>query len=257
MSKEKYNKTQLTPQNEYERHIYHRDQFAHYFRWSHVLKNARIGQTILDMGCGSGEMLEVFYRNRYRPKHFVGLDVREKTIEQNCEKFGKLDFAEFQARDLCKPFDLGEKFDVITSFEVLEHIGHENIDAFLQNMVKHADEHTVIYISTPNYDPRVGAAENHLLGPNKEVGEWDHFELQEKLLQYFDIVKKYGTFASMRDYKPYMNDWQKEMFAALSEYYDTNILACLMAPFFPEHSRNTLWVLKLKGDDGYDYSILE
>lgn len=246
MSKDNYNKTQLTPQNEYERHIYHRDQFAHYFRWSHVLKNARIGQTILDMGCGSGEMLEVFYRNRYRPKQFVGLDVREKTIGQNQEKFGKLDFAEFKAMDLCEYFDLGQTFDVITSFEVIEHIGHDNIDIFLENMKRHANENTVIYISTPNYDPRVGAAKNHLLGPGKEIGEWDHFKLQEKLLEHFDIVKKYGTFASIRDYKPLLNGWQKQMFDELSEYYDTNILACLMAPMFPEQSRNTLWVLKKK-----------
>ena len=62
-----YNCTQLTPQQEFGRHIYHRDQFAHYLRWSHVLKNAKIGQTILDFGCGSGEMLELFYRNKYRP----------------------------------------------------------------------------------------------------------------------------------------------------------------------------------------------
>ena len=63
--KKGYNCTQLTPQQEFERHIYHRDQFAHYLRWTHVLRDARIGQTILDFGCGSGEMLEVFYRNRY------------------------------------------------------------------------------------------------------------------------------------------------------------------------------------------------
>lgn len=48
-----YNKTQLTPQKEFERHIYHRDQFAHYFRCIHILKNAKIGQKILDMGYGS------------------------------------------------------------------------------------------------------------------------------------------------------------------------------------------------------------
>ncbi len=85
-----YNKTQLTPQNEFEKHIYHRDQFAHYFRWTHVLKNAKIGQKILDMGCGSGEMIEVFYRNRYRPEKFIGIDIRDKVPE----KLKNLDFVE-------------------------------------------------------------------------------------------------------------------------------------------------------------------
>lgn len=241
----KYNKTQLTPQNEFERHIYHRDQFAHYFRWSHVLKNAKIGQTVLDFGCGSGEMLELFYRNKYRPALYVGLDVRDSQIEKNIEKFGNLDFADFRAADLCQPgLDLGTSFDVITCFEVLEHIGHANADNFLRNMWNHCNDSTVIYISTPNYDPKVGAAKNHIL--DGEIGEWDHFELQDKLSEYFTVEKKFGTFASMRDYKPFMNEWQTEMFNTLSAYYDTNLLSNLMAPMFPEQSRNTLWVLKAK-----------
>ena len=243
-----YNKTQLTPQKEFEKHIYHRDQFAHYFRWTHVLKNAKIGQMILDMGCGSGEMLELFYKNKFRPGGYVGLDIREQTINKNIEKFKNLDFAIFAALDLCQPFNFNTTFDIITCFEVLEHIGHENIDKFLQNIVTHANTDTKIFISTPNYDPTVGAAENHLLGPNKEIGEWDHFELQEVLKKYFTIEAKYGTFASIKDYKHLLNDWQQKMFDKLSEYYDTCLLSNLMAPFFPEQSRNTLWVLKIKGE---------
>lgn len=241
-----YNTTQLTPQKEFERHIYHRDQFAHYFRWSHVLKEARVGQTILDFGCGSGEMCELFYRNKYRPTVYIGLDIRSKTIEQNIEKFKNVDFALFANVDLCKPINLNQTFDIITSFEVLEHIGHNNIDMFLQNIVKHADKNTKIFISTPNYDPKVGAAENHILGPDREIGEWDHKELEAKLSEYFIIKKKYGTFASIADYKHLLNDWQSKMFNALNEYYDTNLLSNLMAPFFPEQARNCLWCLEVK-----------
>ena len=251
-AKQIYNKTQLTPQQEFERHIYHRDQFAHYLRWSHILKIAKIGQTILDFGCGTGEMLEVFYRNSFRPKQYLGLDIRKQTIDENTEKFGKLDFAEFRQADLCQDeLDLGQTFDIITCFEVMEHIGHENADAFLDNIAYHCDKNTRVYLSTPNYDPRVGAANNHMLGsgPDKEVGEWDHFELQDKLSEYFDIEAKYGTFASMRDYKEDLDGWKKEMFEALKEYYDVNLIANIMAPLVPaEHARNCLWVLKVKED---------
>ena len=248
--KQIYNKTQLTPQQEFGRHIYHRDQFAHYLRWSHILKVARINQTILDWGCGSGEMLEVFYRNKFRPKLYLGVDIRQKTIDENNERFAKLNFAHFVKEDLCRDgvnFDL--TFDIITCFEVMEHIGHKNADVFLKNILRHCDENTRVYISTPNYDPSVGAANNHLLGPEKEVGEWDHFELQEKLSQYFDIEKKYGTFASMRDYKDDLRDWQIPMFEALKDYYDVNLISNIMAPLVPaEHARNCLWVLKRKED---------
>ena len=245
-----YNTTQLTPQDAFNRHIYHRDMLAHYFRWSHVLKNARIGQTILDFGCGTGEMLEVFYRNRYRPKKYLGLDIRTKTINENKEKFANLDFAEFKQVDLCqKELDLGQTFDVITCFEVMEHIGHENADNFLDNIAYHCRPDTTVYLSTPNYDPSVGAAENHMLGPDREVGEWDHFELQKKLSEYFTIEKKYGTFASIKDYKEDLVGWRKEAFEELKKYYDTNMLAVMMAPMIPaEHARNCLWVLKVRED---------
>jgi 2-polyprenyl-3-methyl-5-hydroxy-6-metoxy-1,4-benzoquinol methylase len=241
-----YNKTQLTPQKEFSRHVYHRDQFAHYLRWTHVLKCAKVGQTILDFGCGSGEMFELFYRNKFRPEQYVGLDIRERTIRENTVKYISNDNAYFQVQDLCKEFDLEEKFDIITSFEVIEHISHENIDVFLQNIVRHSDKNTLILISTPNYDPTVGAAENHILGPMREIGEWKHSELQKKLEEYFVIEKKFGTFASMKDYKHKLNDWQKKMFDTLSEYYDVNIMSVLMAPMFPEESRNTLWKLRIK-----------
>lgn len=252
MSKVKYNKTQLTPQQEFEKHIYHRDQFAHYFRWSHVLKNAKIGQTILDFGCGSGEILDVFYRNRYKPKEYIGLDIRQKTIDENNEKFAKLKFAKFLCYDLCAEIDLEKTFDIITCFEVIEHIGHENADAFLDNIAYHCNKNTVVYLSTPNYDPKVGAAANHTLKRSdgtEEIGEWDHFELQDKLSEFFTIEKKYGTFASQKDYKKDLTGWRKDVFNNLKEYYDTNILANLMAPMLPaEHARNCLWVLKVKED---------
>lgn len=234
-----YNKTQLTPKNEFAKHIYHRDQFAHYFRWTHVLKNAKIGQKILDMGCGSGEMIEVFYRNRYRPEKFVGIDIRDKVPE----KLKNLDFVEILVKDLCKPFDLNEKFDIITSFEVVEHIGHENLDAYLQNMVKHCKLGTRIYLSTPNYDPSVGAAKNHII--NGEIGEWDHFELAERLEKYFNIKYRFGTFASQKDYKLELTGWKLEAFNELNKYYDTNLLSNLMAPMIDaSKARNCLWVME-------------
>ena len=241
-----YNKTQLTPKNEFERHIYHRDQFAHYFRWTHVLKNAKIGQKILDMGCGSGEMLEVFYRNRYRPKKFVGIDIRDKVPDQ----LKKLDFVEILVKDLCKPFNLEEKFDIITSFEVVEHIGHENIDQYLQNIVNHLDENGTCYLSTPNYDPTVGAAKNHMLTNSKgelEIGEWDHLELGAKLEEYFTIKNTFGTFASQKDYKKDLTGWKLEVFNKLNKYYDSNLLSNLMAPMIDaSKARNCLWVLRRK-----------
>ncbi len=42
----------------------------------------------------------------------------------------------------------------------------------------------------------------------------------------FEIEKTYGTFASMRDYKPHMNEHQKYVFDELSKFILSNGFRC-------------------------------
>ena len=242
-----YNTTQLDPQINFEKHVYHRDQFAHYLRWTHILKNAKVGMNILDMGCGSGNMLEVFYRNKFKCKEYLGLEYRKLIVAKNNLKFAQVDWANFKQCDLTEE-NLIEKtkdnlgWDIITCFEVLEHVGKKNVDTVLKNIYNNMSSKTTCYISTPVYDPIVGPAQNHIV--NGVIGEMTYSELEEKLLNTgFKINKVYGTFASIKDYKHMLNDWQQKMFDFLQEYYDVNLLSVIMAPFFPKQSRNCLWVL--------------
>jgi cyclopropane fatty-acyl-phospholipid synthase-like methyltransferase len=238
--KKNYNTTDLDPETTFNRHVFHRDQFAHYLRWTHILKEARIGEVILDFGCGKGNLLEVLYRNKFK----------QKTINAAKEKYGSLDWAHFFTQDLIYPdMDLSNcQADKVCSFEVIEHVGKQNGDLFCQNFLACGKQDATYYLSTPNYDEQVGAAGNHTYdsgdGRGVAVQEYSHTELQELLEKYFVVEKKFGTFASQRDYKPLMNEWQTEMFKALNEYYDSNLVANLMAPMFPANSRNTLWILK-------------
>mgnify|MGYP003627954156 FL=1 len=248
-----YNTTQLSPDTTMERHVYHRDQFAHYLRWTHVLKRLRINQRVLDWGCGSGNMLEVMYRNRYKGAAYAGLDVRPLTISKANEKYKDVSWAEFHTRDLCSeegvhlptskldPHGLSN-WDIITCFEVIEHIGKARADQFLRNIVQHAGPETTILLSTPIYDEATGAADNHIV--NGEMCEFEFNELKVILERYFTIEEKYGTFASQKDYKKLMNPEQRAFYDAVHPYFDSNILSNLMAPLFPEHSRNCLWVMK-------------
>lgn len=246
-----YNKTQLNPELSFEKHIFHRDQFAHYLRWTHVLKEAKIGMNILDFGCGSGNLAEVLYRNRFKANKYLGLDIRKKTIEKANEKFKKVDWINFMEADLCEGDDYDLDFfrskinwDMICSFEVIEHIGKKNINKFLQNIKTFMNPNTILLISTPVYDSKVGAAANHII--DGVVGELTFTEMKEVLeTNGFKIEKVFGTFASQKDYKPLMSDEQKAIFESLSEYYDVNLMSVLMAPMFPMQSRNCLWCCRL------------
>jgi hypothetical protein len=90
----KYNTTDLDPETTFERHVFHRDQFAHYLRWTHILKVAKIGEKIVDFGCGKGNLLEVLYRNRFKSgKELTGIIedsfIYKRTMQEyltvNCE----------------------------------------------------------------------------------------------------------------------------------------------------------------------------
>lgn len=247
-----YNTTQLNPDTNFERHVYHRDQFAHYLRWTHILKIAKIGQNILDFGSGSGNLLEVFYRNKFKCREYLGLEYRKKTVELANSKFKMIPWAKFEQCDLTASIDSSKSFrmpksgawDYIVSFEVIEHIGKKNVPAFLKNAYSLMSDKTRFILSTPIYDPKVGPAENHIV--DGVIGELTYQELQDALLKAgFKIEKTYGTFASIKDYKKDLNEWQKPMFEKLSEYYDSNLVSVIMAPFFPHKSRNCLWVCSL------------
>lgn len=243
-----YNKTQLNPETAMERHVFHRDQFAHYLRWTHLLKEMDIGKKVMDFGCGSGNQYEVLYRNRYSPARFLGLDIRKQTIEKNKEKFPK---AEWVAEDLVEMKEhYGTDWDYIVSFEVAEHVGKNNVPKFLDNIKSHCNKDTVVMLSTPCFDERVGAAGNHTYdsGDGRGVApqELTYDELKAMLEERFEIIGQFGTFASIKDYKDHLTPGELEVFEKLKGYYDSNLVSVIFAPLVPQHSRNVLWKCKLK-----------
>ena len=248
-----YNKTQLNPDQTFERHVYHRDQFAHYLRWTHVLKRVEIGMNILDVGCGSGNLAEVFYRNRFKPNRYLGLDVRKQTIDQNNDKFKDIPWARFECKDVVQIMDERQnEWDLICSFETLEHVGKNNVPSLLDGIKNCMTQKTIFLMSTPCYDEKVGAADNHTYdsddGRGVAVQEFTFNEMKQLLEERFEITGKWGTFASIKDYKARLGEIHglEDIYKKFHEYFDPNILSNLMAPLFPEQSRNVMWELRLK-----------
>ena len=253
-------KTHLSIDTAEERGFIHRDYIAHCLRWSHVIKWLNIKQRykrarILDVGCGKEvPMAKTLYSSRYIPEKYVGVDVNKldypamftSTNKFPLTLFDETDFGVYESqREVSKEF-APHGPNVIVSFEVLEHVEPEHsvrlLVAMYQTLATYADDGFVptVFISTPCWDPHVGAAANH-------VNEVKYQVLGSVLEELgFTVKNVYGTFASQKDIEPKMFHEKpsvESLYEELKAYYDSNYIATIFAPLFPEVSRNCLWEL--------------
>lgn len=230
----------------------HRDYIAHCLRWTHVcryLYRRQAYQTarILDIGCGREVPLaKLLYSSRLIPERYAGIDVNTLTMPSMFLK-GKFQ-PDLYTGDFCdlELEDLEFTPNIIVCFEVLEHIEPEHVVRMLKHTRYLLDGDGVAFFSTPCWNPDVGAAANH-------VNEM-RYEAMGSILEKhsFRIVAKYGTFASIKDYKHKLaEDGGTELFERLRDYYDTNYLATIFAPLYPHLARNVLWQVD-KHTTGFD-----
>lgn len=249
---EHYNLTHLSPFKEFARgRLIHRDFNAHVFRWCHaamVLHKFKNRETaaVMDVGCGPDwPLLTTLHSNGCAPGYFLGVDARD--VSKTAPKMTSTNVQAVVA-DITKGLPSGFNadptqnplpWDMIVSFEVLEHMSKESGLKMLDQIKAACSDNTLVLFSTPVFDERVGMAENHIY-------EWGYKELKDELESRFTLENHYGTFASLRDYVPLMTAEELKVLAKLKEYHNSAIVSCLMAPLYPEKSRNVLWHLRKK-----------
>lgn len=234
-------KTFLSVDKAEERGFIHRDYIAHCLRWSHVIKFLGEKQkyndaTILDIGCGrEAPLAKMLYSSKMAPKSYVGIDYGK--IEHGIT-FGKYeDRFEFWENEDAANVDLGIGFgfNIITCFEVLEHVEPRHCLKILDNIRRRSTPDADIFISTPVFNGK--AAGNH-------VNEMTYAAMWQVFCQQgFSVKECWGTFASMSDYKDKLTIEEYNVWEDLRNYYDVNMLSCIFAPLYPEYSRNILWHL--------------
>ena len=233
----------------------HRDYIAHCLRWTHVVKYLSLKKrykeaNILDVGCGKDMPLaRTLMTSRLAPMSYLGVDFNAMEIPSMFEKTTfqpkLIQNEDFSLLDLKLWFEMkmgeGWKPNYVTCFEVLEHVEPWTAIKILGNIGEHVSDDNTCWFSTPCWDEKVGAAANH-------VNEMT-YEAFGSLLEHmgFKILDHWGTFASIKDYRIHMDLKTEEMFDKLKEYYDSNYIATIFAPLYPQHSRNCLWETQFCG----------
>lgn len=267
-------KTFLSIDNAEDRGFIHRDYISHCLRWTHVIKRMyerKCYETarILDIGCGRElPFAKTLYSSKLAPAMYYGVDVGP-ILDEEVAKIAKTqkfhhklwehcNFLELTDEDVGISYEedrikVGDLPNIVTCFEVLEHVEPKMMWAMLEHMKLLTSDDARFFISTPCWN-RVDCAANH-------VNEMLYEALGAGFERHGFVVENvYGTFASIRDYESKLGSVEtylsgsgetglclKGAFNKLREYYDTNFLSCIFAPLFPAQSRNCLWELR-KGD---------
>lgn len=220
----------------------HRDYIAHCLRWSHVCRHLNSKQLyktadILDIGCGKEVPLaKLMYSSRLIPEtgSYTGIDVNKLSVPDMFHT-GKFDIELIGQTDVCEHDFGGSTFRVITCFEVMEHVEPEHTLRMLKTIESLLEDDGEAFLSTPCYDHFTGAAANHV----NEMSYTAFGALIEAA--GLNVKASYGTFASIKDYESSLTPEMHALFSRLRAYYDSNYLATIFAPLFPDKSRNALW----------------
>ena len=143
--------------------------------------------SVLDLGCNTGYGTGILSRSA---KRVMGVDVSEKAIVSARNQYGHLGI-EFQKIDgKTLPFD-DETFDVVVSFQVIEHV--VDYQDFIEEIKRVITPGGVIMFTTPNAPLRLFQG----MKPWNpfHVREFNHKDLESLLNNFFKKVSVFGLFA--------------------------------------------------------------
>ena len=140
--------------------------------------------TVLDVGCGAGAWL----------REWKSVDARVLGLDGEYVRRDKLliDGDEFATADLAEGFTLDERFDLVQSLEVAEHLPPESAEGFVASLCRHGD--MVLFSAAP---PGQGG-ENHL---NEQPYDYWRALFQRQGFDMYDPVR--GAVLARTEVKPW------------------------------------------------------
>ena len=146
-----------------------------------------VNKKVLDLGCNTGFGTEIIARNAF---NVIGVDVSDKALSIATNKYQQTNLNFQKVDGVTLPFP-DNSFDVIVSFQVIEHI--VNYDTYINEICRVLSPKGIVMFTTPNSYIRLDPG----MRPwNKfHVREFTNSELSTLLNKYFTQVKVMGLFA--------------------------------------------------------------
>jgi 2-polyprenyl-3-methyl-5-hydroxy-6-metoxy-1,4-benzoquinol methylase len=205
------------------------------------------GKCVLDAGCGYGYGVDVLAN---RAKYVVGIDISSKAIRSARNRYDtpNTDFAIANCTNL--PFKRGS-FDVVVSFEVIEHLARQQ--AFLTEMKRVLKWDGRLTLSTPN---------KYVEFPHPfHVHEFAPRELRSLLQQFFPDITILGRSVKhvRKDRIRAEEQLSKSLRFRLALLLNHSSLKVMLLAFFivPSKFRNALFGLRIPSLKACDFEFSE
>ncbi|QUI70395.1 class I SAM-dependent methyltransferase [Pseudoalteromonas sp. M8] len=107
-----------------------RDQATQFLRFERLINTLKLdNKTILDIGCGLGDLVHFLDANQVQNYRYVGIDIADKMIEQASSRFSGRDNVEFFAGDIFEFADANEhkQIDIALSSGMLSYKISDNL----------------------------------------------------------------------------------------------------------------------------------
>ncbi|MCH9703653.1 MAG: class I SAM-dependent methyltransferase [Chlamydiae bacterium] len=138
------------------------------------------GKRIMDVGCNEGFGTFLLAKEC---GYVQGIDFDEEAVEVAKKNFAS-EQAEFVHTDFFE-YEPKEKYNAITSFDVIEHIIPEHATQFLGKIASSLKENGIAVIGTPSKPSQQYTSDVAKLG---HINIYDHERLEEELYKHFSHV---------------------------------------------------------------------
>lgn len=220
--------------------VVNRDYGAHFFRWGFALTFHKMGGRSLEVGCGQDQpLIRVLTGPTGNvPSLHVAVDLNKIAKKSGIawtrthDEFNFVD----DWRKLAKEYGAGT-FQTITCFEVIEHMSKADGRKLLAGIHALLAKDGVALVSTPVYN------EKHMA--TAHIHEYRYKELHQEFTKAgFQVERVHGTFMTYNNLKKVATKEERALIDELRLFHSYEVLACFLAPKYPQAASNCCWVLR-------------
>ena len=222
----------------------HSDWVGHVMRYGYAMKTIEKKKPlrILDVGCGNLNLAKFLWRNRSSfHGHYVGLDLRAN--EGWLNNIGSWNaHVSLYRMDIVldDPTIIDKPFDVVTCFEMFEHVPKKLQPELLRRLYSWTSKNGVCLFSTPNAGVAKSTADNHVGSDGIRERKYTD-KLRMLNAAGFIIENSYGTFCgSTRLPHEFLT---LPHILTMKEFMLDSFFVSMAAINFPSLSNNSLQVL--------------